>query len=157
MLTLVSLKDGIRLSYLENFHFSNLLAASEAGCWKFGGKNLRRHIWMPLRKIGPIMHHSVSSTEDKGIFSFYNADISCDISPRRSLKYTYVTFQTTNLLLKQKNPDRKNTIFICILNCVRWVMNFPQRYSKSPEQKALNIISSKVIAAKIVIQENHYI
>ena len=41
---------------------------------------------LPLRKIGPIMHHSVSSTEDKGIFSFYNADISCDISPRRSLK-----------------------------------------------------------------------
>ena len=24
-----------RLTYLENFHFSNLLAASEAGCWKF--------------------------------------------------------------------------------------------------------------------------
>ena len=25
-----------RLSYLEDFHFSNLLAASEAGCWKKG-------------------------------------------------------------------------------------------------------------------------
>ena len=24
-----------RLPYSENFHFSNLLAASEAGCWKF--------------------------------------------------------------------------------------------------------------------------
>jgi hypothetical protein len=29
------IKMSYRLPYLENFHFSNLLAASEAGCWKF--------------------------------------------------------------------------------------------------------------------------
>ena len=29
------IKMSYRLTYLENFHFSDLLAASEAGCWKF--------------------------------------------------------------------------------------------------------------------------
>ena len=28
-----------RLSYLENFHFSNLIAALEAVCWKFSGSH----------------------------------------------------------------------------------------------------------------------
>ena len=138
------------LQYLINCKGGEI---SEAEVKNSGGK-CNVIYGLPLRKIGPIMHHSVSSTEDKGIFSFYNADISCDISPRRSLKQTYVTFQTTNLLLKQKTLTEKTMIFICILNCVRWVMNFQQnqqRYSKYPEQKTLNIILGKVIAAKIEI------
>ena len=33
--TTMAPRISYRLSYLEKFHFSNLLAASEAGCWKF--------------------------------------------------------------------------------------------------------------------------
>ena len=68
------------LSYLENFQFSNLLPASEAGCWKFDQFDHKKAIWPKFVEI-----------DVSGIFENLHKNKNASLKPAFMEQLKYLT------------------------------------------------------------------